>query len=327
MLKYINLIGFEIQAPAGVPEAPGWHEEGETVMEAVRIGSDEHGRLLCRTFIETHRAFEPRDIVWPQLDAEGIARLKSLPVWDEAARTEAATAVKVQTLGETETDPILKEAIALQGYEEGRHAEIIALLTKNYGIPTAPFGEPERPKDPTWTFLRTGYGECLDSFFAFGLFDIGRRTRYFHEDLIALFDQIMQEEARHILFIVNWAAYLRARRPISLRPAFDTRRAWNIAAQAIDRVKGAMQMAGGNGDGDKNGGEERKGTQDGFTLKSHTVFGDFKLRSFLELCLAENERRLSIYDSRLLRPFLVPSAVRLLVKVLPRKSGNGKREP
>jgi hypothetical protein len=285
-------------------------------MEAIRIGSDEHGRLLCRTFIETHRPYQPRDIVWPTLDEESLARLKSLPVWDEAVRTEAATAVKVQTLGEAETDPILKEAIALQGYEEGRHAEIIALLTKNYGIPTAPFGQPERPKDPKWTFLRTGYGECLDSFFAFGLFDIGRRTEYFHEDLIALFDQIMQEEARHILFIVNWAAYLRARQPVPLRPAFDTRRAWNIVAQAFDRVKGAMQMAGGNGDG----------TQDGFTLKSHSALGDFTLRSFLELCLSENERRLSIYDSRLLRPFLVPSAVRMLVKVLPRGSGNGKRE-
>jgi len=291
-------------------------------MEAIRIGSDEHGRLLCRTFIETHRPYEPRDIVWPTLDEEGLARLKSLPVWDEAVRTEAATAVKVQTLGETETDPILKEAIALQGYEEGRHAEIIALLTKNYGIPTAPFGEPERPKDPKWTFLRTGYGECLDSFFAFGLFDIGRRTEYFHEDLIALFDQIMQEEARHILFIVNWAAYLRARQPVPLRPAFDTRRAWNIVAQAFDRVKGAMQMAGGNGGGGEDGGEAKKGTQDGFTLKSHSAFGDFTLRSFLELCLSENERRLAIYDSRLLRPFLVPSAVRMLVKVLPR---NGRR--
>ena len=299
-------------------------------MEVIRIGSDEHGRLLCRTFIETHRPYQPRDIVWPALDEEGLARLKSLPVWDEAVRTEAATAVKVQTLGETETDPILKEAIALQGYEEGRHAEIIALLTKNYGIPTAPFGEPERPKDPKWTFLRTGYGECLDSFFAFGLFDIGRRTEYFHEDLIALFDQIMQEEARHILFIVNWAAYLRARQPVPLRPAFDTRRAWNIVAQAFDRVKGAMQMAGGNGDGGEDGGEAKKGTQDGFTLKSHNAFGDFTLRSFLELCLAENDRRLSIYDSRLLRPALVPGTVKLLVKVLPRngrrKSGNRMRE-
>src|SRR5262244_2028077 len=239
-------------------------------MEPLTIGSDEHGRLFCRTFIETHKPFEARDIVWPELDEESLNRLKNLPVWDEAARTEAATAVKVQTLGEEETDPILKEAISLQGYEEGRHAEIISLLARNYGIPVASAEEPQRPKNPTWTFLRTGYGECLDSFFAFGLFDIGRRTEFFHRDLIALFDQIMQEEARHILFIVNWAAYLRARKPLPMRPLFDARRAWNIGVQAFDRVKGAMQMAGGNG-------ASSQGTQDGFTLKSHSAFGDFTL--------------------------------------------------
>ena len=48
-----------------------------------------------------------------------------------------------------------------------------------------------------------------------------------------------------------------------------------------------------------------------------SIFGDFSLRSFLELCLAENDRRLSRYDSRLLRPTMVPSVIRQVVKVLP----------
>jgi hypothetical protein len=123
----------------------------------------------------------------------------------------------------------------------------------------------------------------------------------------------MQEEARHTLFIVNWAAYLRARRPAALRPAFDARRAWNVAAQAIDRVRGALKM-----------GSAGSSSQQGFTLKSHASFGDFSLRSFLELCLAENERRFAPYDRRLLRPTLVPSTVRLLVKLLPSGRGGGR---
>lgn len=282
------------------------------------IGSSEHKELFCRTFVETHDPFLPSEIRWPDLDSQGLERLKGLPVWNEAARTEAATAVKVHALGRAETDPVLAEAICLQGFEEARHADVIQRLTRHYGIPVDSFPPPEEPRNPTWTFLRTGYGECLDSFFAFGLFDLGKRSEFFPAGIISVFETIMQEEARHILFIVNWAAYLRAQRPMPLRPIFDTRRAWNIVAQAFDRLKGAMQMAGG---GKKDGEEGRAASQDGFTLKSHAAFGDFSLRSFLELCLAENARRFAPYDARLLRPVLVPSVVRTVVRILPRSVG------
>ncbi len=291
-------------------------------MERLTIGSEEHKLLFCRGFVETHIPYRAEDVAWPDLDPESLARLKALPVWNEAVKTEASTALKVQTLGKVEPDPVLAEAI--QGYEEGRHAAILALLTRHYGIDVAPFAPPVPPKDPTWTFLRTGYGECLDSFFAFGLFAIGKRSGFFPSALIDIFEPIMQEEARHILFIVNWAAYLRARRPLALRPAFDARRAWNIVAQGFDRLRGAMAMSGsGSGSGGANGanGKEKPAApqaQDGFTLKSHTAFGDFKLRTFLELCLSENERRLSPYDPRLLRPRLVPGSVRFALKFLPR---------
>jgi hypothetical protein len=297
------------------------------------LGSEEHKKLLCRTFIDTHDPFKPTEIKWPDLDAEGLARLKAMPVWNEATRTEAATAVKVQSLGDTEKDPLLAEAISLQGYEEGRHAEVLMLLTKHYGIPVAPFPPPEVPKDPTLAFLRTGYGECLDSFFAFGLFRLGVRADLFPKALTDVFDQIMQEEARHILFIVNWAAYLRARRPVLLRPGFDLWRGWNITAQAFDRLKGALAMAGGDGkkdDADKADKKDeivRDASQDGFTLKSHSMFGDFSLRSFLETCLEENNKRLSLYDPRLLRPTLVPSVVKAMIKVLPRKKNGPKATP
>jgi hypothetical protein len=207
---------------------------------------------------------------------------------------------------------------------------VLQLLTKHYGIPVQPFPPPEVPKDPTLAFLRTGYGECLDSFFAFGLFRLGADAELFPKALIAIFETIMQEEARHILFIVNWAAYLRARRPVLMRPAFDAWRGWNITAQAFDRLKGALSMAGGGKkDDEKKDGEPapaRDETQDGFTLKSHSAFGDFSLRSLLETCLAENDRRLSLYDPRLLRPMLVPSVIRKVVKVLPRKKAAGKGE-
>jgi hypothetical protein len=283
------------------------------VMKDLQIGSAEHRDLFCRSFVETHVPFRPEEIRWPDLDRESLARLKALPVWNEAVRTESETALKVQTLGKAETDPVLAEAISLQGYEEGRHASVIRLLTRHYGISVDPFPEPVPPADPVGAFLSTGYGECMDSFFAFGLFAIGKRSQFFPAALIDIFEPIMQEEARHILFLVNWAAYLRARASFLGKPAFDFRRTVKIGQQVFDHVRHATRMG--------KGGENQ---QEGFTMTSHDSFGDFSLRSFFELCLSENDRRLSLYDSRLLRPKLVPSFVRFVLRVLPRSPRSGQ---
>ena len=278
------------------------------------IGSEEHKQAFCRSFVETHRPFRPEDIIWPELDAEGLLRLSALPIWNEAVRTEAETALKVQTLGRVEPDPLLAEAIALQGYEEGRHAEILRLLTAQYGIVVDPFDAPRPPRNPVWEFVSTGYGECIDSFFAFGLFAIGRRSEYFPAPLIDVFEPIMQEEARHILFVVNWVAYLRSRAAWVARPFFDARRLWTLGAQLLEHARNALRIGGGNG-----------GSQEGFTMTSASAFEDLSPRSFLELCLAENERRLSLYDPRLLRPRLVPAAARFALRFIPNSSsGNGK---
>jgi hypothetical protein len=286
-------------------------------MTAPWIGSAEHKRLFCRVFLETHVPFDPDTIRWPELDTESLARLKALPVWNDAVRTEAATALEVQTLGSVERDPMIAEAITLQGYEEGRHAAVLRILTQRYAIPVNSFEIPPPPRDPVWTFMSTGYGECLDSFFAFGLFAIGKRSRYFPGALIDIFEPIIQEEARHILFIVNWASYLRARQGFLLRPAFDVRRGWTILKQLIGHARQATRVGGA-------------GSEGGFTMRSHTALGDLSARSFLETCLAENDRRLAPYDSRLLRPALVPSSVRFALKFLPARPasrGGERAEP
>lgn len=271
----------------------------------LRIGSDAHKDLFCRTFVATHRRFEPEQIAWPVLSLEQLGFLRGLPVWNEAARTEAETAVKVQALGEVERDPTLAEAISLQGYEESRHAAVIRLLTKHYGIPVTPFPEPPIPRDPVWTFLSVGYGECIDSFFAFGLFEIGRRSRLLPEALLDIFEGIVQEEARHVLFLVNWAAFLRRRASAAMRPFFDARRAAVIGGQVVEHVRHALAFGGDS-------------SQEGFEMGAHREMGDITAREFLRLCLAENDRRLAVYDPRLLRPRLVPIAVRAALTVLPR---------
>ena len=180
-------------------------------MTRVIVGSEEHKERFCRAFIATHQPYEPSAIAWPDIEPESRARLLSLPIWDEAVNTERETAHKVQRMAEVEPDPLVRQAIALQGFEEGRHASLLDLLTQRYGIAVTRRAAPAAEADPTWAFIRTEYGECFDAFFAFGLFAIARDSGFFPPPLVTLFDPVMQEEARHVLFFVNWIAYRRAR--------------------------------------------------------------------------------------------------------------------
>lgn len=277
-----------------------------TQLPPLRIGSPEHKELLCRFFIDTHDPYKPAELKWPQLDDAARKRLQALPIWEEAVKTEAATALAVLTMGKAEKDPVLSEAISLQGYEEQRHADILKLLTQNYGIPVPAF-DTEAPAEPDWAFMRIGYGECFDSFFAFGLFALARDSGFFPPSLVELFEPIMQEEGRHIIFHVNWVAYNQAQLPYASRPSYVFRRGLAMWLQMLSRFKTALRIKG-----------EEDNKQDNFTMNAHAQFGDVTPREFVELCLAENEKRLAPYDPRLLRPAFVPAIAKTVLKTLPR---------
>ncbi len=272
-----------------------------------KIGSKEHKELLCSFFIDSHDPYKPSDLAWPELDEAAIAKLQALPIWNEALSTEAQTARAVLAMGEDEKDPVLSKAITLQGLEEQRHADVLRLLVDRYKLPVAPYTT-ERPEDPNWAFMRIGYGECFDSFFAFGLFALARDSGFFPPALVKLFEPIMAEEGRHIIFHVNWVAYNQAQLPYAGRPQYVFKRGLAMWLQVISRVKTALRV---KGETDK---------QDNFTMNAHAQFGDITPREFLELCLRENERRLAPYDPRLLRPQLVPSIARTVLATLPRRS-------
>jgi hypothetical protein len=273
-------------------------------MAEPRIGGAEHKRLFCRTFIDTHEPYSPADLHFPDLDADSRARLLSLPIWDEAVNTERETAHKVQRMADCEPDPLVREAIALQGFEESRHAALLDRLTQRYGIPVRRRADEPAPRNVPWEFTRTEYGECFDAFFAFGLFAIARESGFFPPPLVTLFDPIMQEEARHVLFFVNWIAYRRAGLSRFARPRLDVERGAAVALQVLSRVRTALALGGSE--------------QDNFAMNSHGSLGDVSLRGFLEICLRENERRLGVYDARLLRPRFAPRVARLALRLLPK---------
>jgi len=273
-------------------------------MPQLRIGSDEHKQAFCRAFVDTHHPYDPQEIRWPDLDPPAVARLRSLPFWGEAVGSERTAAARVRAMADVETDPLLREAIAMQAYEEERHAVLLDNLLKHYDIP-CPDDPAELPRDPEWGFLRMGYGECFDSFFAFGLFKVASDTGFFAPPLVTVFDGVMEEEARHILFFSNWAAHRGHELPLLQRPWFLVRRLGGVAMQALGRVKTALQLR----DTD---------APDDFTMQVPDEIGaDVSLVGLAQTCMRENDRRLAPYDARLLRPKIVPTLVGLALKFAP----------
>ena len=269
----------------------------------MRIGSEEHLTLLCGEFIATHRAFDPASLPWPALDDAQIAKLRALPFWDEAIRTERRTGAKVHAYAALESPPLLREAVALQGYEETRHAALLETLIARYGIAVDPGPQTALPRNLEWAFTRTGYGECIDSFFAFGLFALARDAEFLPHALLDLLEPIVQEEARHIWFLVNWVAYKRRQLPVAARPLHRVRCLGAFAGAAYDRARSAGNVANG-------------ASKDGFTATGgNALGGGFALRDFVARCLAENDRRFAPYDPRLLRPRVVPAAARAYLAV------------
>lgn len=274
------------------------------------IGSDEHKQLFCRVFIDTHDPYDPHRMDWPAVEAEAVARLRAMPFWGEAISTERDVAAKVQALAPLEHDPLMRDAIALQGYEEARHSALLDEMLRHYEIPMPTVTTDAQHGDPWWNFMRVGYGECFDSFFAFGLYSLARDSGLFPAPLLKTVEPIVQEEARHILFFVNWIAYCRARQPALARLAHRGRCAAAMAMQVWTRVKTAVAAARGGGDGNTSGEDDfMLGVKDSLEVVNSP-------RQFLEVCLRENDRRLAPYDPRLLRPTFVPAIARTLSKVL-----------
>lgn len=294
--------------------ARAWKATG---VDPILPGSEAHKLAFCRMLLDTHNRYRPAVLDWPALEPEARDRLVSLPIWDIAVQTEGKARLRVASYAEKVADPLLRQAIELDGFEEGRHKEVLSNLVQAYGIELAPEPEYVRPRHPEWAFMVTGYSECIDSFFAFGLFALAKRSGFFPPALVDTFEPVMQEEGRHILFFVNWVAWHRRQLPLWRRPLFGFKVVAVWAFLIWERIGIARGVGGAAG-----AETAQSASQDNnFTLNGSKAVGDVELSppEFVEICLAENDRRLSGYDPRLLRPHLVPLMARFVRHLLRRR--------
>lgn len=270
----------------------------------LRPGSEQHKEAACRMFRGTFNPYKPSVIDWPKLDPAALQRLTSLPIWNIAVQTEGKARLRMLTYANRVPDAAWRDAIGLNGWEEGRHKEVLSHLVQAYGIELAPEPLYREPHDAEWAYLVTGFSECIDSFFAFGLFELARRSGYFPPELVDTFEPVIQEEARHILLFANWLAWQRHTMPWWRRPWFEARIAAVWAFLIWERIGLARTVDGGS---------QQAKQDNNFTVTGSKSVSDadVSIGTLIGICLAENDRRFAGYDPRLLRPTTVPTLARL----------------
>jgi hypothetical protein len=188
---------------------------------------------------------------------------------------------------------MVREAVDLQGFEEARHARLIGHLIERYGLTAREQPLTKFPDDIETAFIDFGYGECVDAFFGFGAYQFARRSGFLPESMFSVLDVLMLEETRHIVFFVNWMAWREVRRGRGAPVLRGLTSAW-FHGRAVGRHLKTIRKG-------KPGGEHN------FSATQADVFKDgFSVRGLMGECLSENERRMRAFDSRLLRPRLMP---------------------
>ena len=130
---------------------------------------------MCGEFERTFGSYEVKDIVWPELSPDELARLRGMPFRGEALETELIASQRIRLMVEAQADQIVRDAIAMQAYEDSRHAELFASLIKHYAI-AVPDLDGYTPRDPEWDSCGWDMARCSMSFRLRSL-QAGRRGR------------------------------------------------------------------------------------------------------------------------------------------------------
>src|SRR5256885_2586323 len=166
----------------------GLNGDGKTRLGSMKIGSQEHRDAFCAHFTQTYIEYDPKALAWPALDDGALHRLQSVPFWDEVFYTERRAGAIVGAFTETVSDPILKAALALQGEEETRHANLIRVMIDKYRLDATERPVEDLGPNSETRFKDFGFAECLDSFLGFGLCKIAWQAASLLSQRLRIFD-------------------------------------------------------------------------------------------------------------------------------------------
>ena len=262
---------------------------------SVTVGSEAHRDLFCNQFRETYTDYDPATLPWPELSDVELARLRGVPFWQEVYHTERRAGAIVEAFFPDVHDPVVRAAVKLQGFEEARHARLIRTMIDRYGIDATEQPIDAFPADLETAFIDFGFGECLDAFLGFGAFKTARESKFLPDAMFDIFDMLMFEETRHIVFFINYMAWRQVQQGRGSPAMRALTHAW-FYARAAKRLTGMVGR-----------GKEANDGKDFAVTQANMFLDGFSFRAFVEDCYRENARRMAAFDPGLLQPRLLPA--------------------
>jgi hypothetical protein len=284
----------------------------------MRIGSLEHRDLICREFINGFKSYEATALPWPELNATGAARLRTIPFWSSLISAERIAAERARRMARDENDHATREALGLLAYEKTRTASLIECMMQRYGIKAQRLTA-KRSHYGEWGFMLSGAAETYDVIFAFGLFRLAVAARFLPSGLIAIFEQVVTEEARHALFFRNWAILRTRYAALPRQPLVASRRVAALTMRTLRTVRIGARIA-----------MERQPPDGPDNFVAWTLAhldGEVSLRRLIEIGLKEFAQRMEDFDPRLPRPYLAPKLLRLALPLLKRTAEQREKAP
>ncbi len=270
----------------------------------MNIGSYESKKRFCQCLIESHIPGSPGNQHWPTLDSLLIERIQSLPFWGECLLTQHYRAQIVYAFAPTLKDPMVKEAVMLQGEEQKRLVATLQSFLKAYGIPSPTLPVVTIPKNLEAAFVEVGYQNALDFFWIDGLRAAAHQAKFIPDELNEHLSLLFAEQTRHTVFLVNWMAYQK----VKLKKRWGE---WRAAPALWNRSGLLVRLMAAFGTKDT---DERPDAMRWMVR--------FSPETFLSLCLFTQKQRMQTFDAELLQPQLsvkVATFAREIFKVWPKR--------
>jgi hypothetical protein len=260
----------------------------------MNIGSYEYKKRFCQSLIDSHVPDNPDQLRWwPTLDASTIERLQGFSIWRNGLWAQHKGAQIVSAFAPTIKDPMAQAAVMLQAEEQVRLVKITQSFLSAYSIPSPVLAPVVIPKNLEAAFVKVGYQRSLDLFWADGLRAAAQKANVLPDALDQRFDQLLAEQTRHTIFLVNWMAYQKTK--------FNKRWSeWNAVPALWNRSGALVSLISAFGAKDV---DERPAAL--------RWMARYNMETFLTLCLSTQQKRMQTFDAELVQPQLSVNLAKL----------------